>query len=98
MDGLFGAPQRAARPLSATYSAPAYRSSKTERARYAAIKTVNPIPCDECFANQHEARGDCWPRAQAKTRRTIKNRPTLNLCSQHAELWRERDQEDAPGR
>lgn len=98
--GLFDEPEQATRPLSDMYSAPAYRASAKDKARYTAIKSVNPIPCDECFANQHEAQGRGWPRAQARTKRSFKGGPKtlLNLCSAHAELWRERDAEDTAGR
>jgi hypothetical protein len=55
------------------------------------------IPCDECFANQHE--GVVGIRAQAKSRRTVPATPrqaatVLNLCRLHAALWQERDLED----
>lgn len=66
--------------------------------RWTQIKLKNPIPCDECAAVQHETDGACGPRADAKSRRTLDlgrgGKHVLNLCHQHAQLWRERDETD----
>lgn len=98
INGLFQEPPRGVRQLSAMYSVPAYRASPKERAIYSTIKAVRIPPCDECFANQHETRGNSGPRGEAKMRRAFRGGPTLNLCRAHEELWRNRDREDAPPR
>lgn len=95
--GLFAAPGKATRPLSALYGVAAYRSSAEERARYTRITAARKPTCDECFANQHELKVAALPRALAKVRRSFKGGPNLNLCGAHAEAWRERDGKDANG-
>ena len=96
---MFDKPPAAVRTLSAMYGRePWLCSIYTAAPKWTAIKLLNPIPCDECFANQHE--GSPLPRAQAKKRRTLDLGPrkggkqVLNLCREHAQLWEERDERD----
>lgn len=96
-NALFGKPEPAQRELSQMYSVPAYRASVTEKPKWTQIKVKSPLPCDECFAMQHETAGACGPRADAKQRRSFKGGPTLQLCRVHTLLWRDRDEQDAGG-
>ena len=71
------------------YSAPEYRACGV-KPRWTPIKTVNPIDCDECFAEQVETQGASGPRAVAKARRSVAG-TVLNLCRIHEDLWKTLD-------
>lgn len=59
-------------------------------------------PCEECSYLQHETRGLFHPRRAVKMRRTVKGSRKVHdahieLCSEHAQLWRELDRQDEHG-
>ena len=87
------------RPFSARYAVPLYRwKLGVPSPKWANLSTTT-IPCDECFALQHESRGAYGSRHQAKRRRTLpptrqREGTVLNLCRSHAMSWQERDDAD----
>ena len=101
---MFDKPTPVAHPLSDLYAVEPWVASEYLPApKWTPIKLKNPIPCDECFALQHE--GSPISRSDAKKRRTLDVGPrrggkrVLNLCRPHAQLWIERDERDRrPGR
>jgi hypothetical protein len=99
---LFDEPTRVTFALSALYAAPLYRRRRGVPAPQYASLATKTLPCDECFANQHESGGLSGHRALAKARRTVAATPrqastVLNLCRLHEALWVERDEGDMRG-
>jgi hypothetical protein len=94
--GLFPEPIGPTLALSRLLGAePGYRLAPGEHARWTRRNTASSVDCEECAALQHELRGAYRPRRRATIRRTRPGPLHLDLCSAHAELWRERD--DANG-
>lgn len=52
--------------------------------------------CDECFARQHESRGEYGPRERVTHTRTMPDGHRLYLCSAHTTLWRDQDEKTNP--
>lgn len=96
---LMPEPPRSDRPFSAKYGVPLYRwKLGTPTPKYTKLST-STIPCDECFALQHETRGAYGSRHSAKERRVLaatqqRESSTINLCRGHAAVWHERDEAD----
>lgn len=91
---MFDQPPPARRVLSQRYAAMPYRVSVSGgRPRWTPVRLKRPIPCDECFANQHESGGASGVRADAHLQRWL-GTAVLKLCHGHAQLWRERDEAD----
>lgn len=80
--------------LSAGWDTPTRRLASGDLAKWSALKLKSDWPCHECAQRQHETRGASGPRRQARHRRKCPAGGTLDLCSAHARLWRERDDED----
>jgi hypothetical protein len=96
---LFEMPPAQKVELSRALSIPAYRLVRGETAKWTQIKVKGPRPCNECFWRQHETNGDSGQRRQARQRRTHPRGGTpIELCGEHAQLWRDRDTQDVAGR
>lgn len=89
-EGLFAAPEPEDRKLSRFWSGLGYKSGGPKPKW---TKSSTNLPCDECFGEQHENRGSGWPRNLGRDKRTMGTR-ALYLCGVHAQLWRQKDQED----
>jgi len=81
------------RPLSVRYSLPVLRVDRDTKATYVRIVHRAVRLCDECIASQHEAGGGGPTRVHARYTRDLRGHH-LDLCSAHAEFWRERDSYD----
>jgi hypothetical protein len=86
--------QRAAPGSRTTYQSKSYRAFR---------------PCEECSHLQHETQGLFHPKRAIKVRRVVKGSECLRfdcldkkkhdahieLCREHAQLWRDQDDQDA---
>jgi hypothetical protein len=91
---MFDKPPPAVRSLSRRYGGAPYRVSIVGgHPKWSAVRLVRAVPCDECFANQHETQGRSGVRGTAHHQRKL-DTAVLRLCSAHALLWRERDEAD----
>lgn len=92
---LFPEPERTALELSKMWSGAPFRIP-SGAPNYTPLKVKAPLDCIECFARQHETKGECGPRHPAKTRRQFPKVPgsRLDLCRGHEQLWRQRDADD----
>lgn len=98
--GLFPELGRVSAPASRT-TVNAHRAQTVVRVSWTPIKLKVPRPCQECARLQHETAGEFGPRADARHRRTALlaggGKLALDLCSRHADTWRQRDAEAGLG-
>jgi hypothetical protein len=59
---------------------------------WSGIKSARSPDCDECAALQWETKGASGHRSPARTVRRVRDE-RLNLCHQHAALWKARDRD-----
>lgn len=94
-DGLFPEPERVLHELSKMYDTGHHRMREGRKSKW--TKYAARGDCQECFALQHESYvpGSALRavREQAVLRRSIAGGPDLLLCHPHAQLWRERDED-----
>ncbi|MFC0546905.1 hypothetical protein [Kutzneria chonburiensis] len=95
---LFDKPKPEPTELSTTLATAANRLAAGQVAKWTPVRVQKPRPCQECAQVQHEKHGQCPPRRQARHRRRHPHGPVLELCDQHALMWRERDEADATRR
>ncbi|MGZ9829967.1 hypothetical protein ACXYTP_23925 [Tsukamurella ocularis] len=82
------------RSLSKQFQRTPYQATKTWRPKYANSKQATT--CDECFASQHESRGEFGPRRRVVATRTMPDKTRLYLCREHTDLWKALDAKTDP--
>ena len=92
---LFDKPGEQPMRLSKALSGPDYRLRKDEKAKWTNVNLKTYRPCQECAAVQHETGGAFGPRRQIKKRRRVVGGKVIEMCQQHAQLWRELDAKDS---
>lgn len=95
---LFPTPAVPSVELSKGWAHPVRRLTPGQSAKWSALKLKGDHPCHECAQRQHETRGAVGPRRQATHRRRHPDGWVLDLCAEHARLWRERDNADTDRR
>lgn len=95
---LFDKPGEEPMRLSKALAGAEYRLVKDEKAKWTDVHLKGYRACQECSAVQHETGGAFGPRRQIKKRRRSPGSPALELCQQHAQLWKTRDEEDSSGK
>jgi hypothetical protein len=94
--GLFPAPRPQSPDLSLWLSAPVYRLTPGQRAKWTELH-VKTVDWQECAMLQHETRGGFGPRRVAKHRRRLPSGMALDLCRAHTMAWKRRDSDDTDG-
>lgn len=92
---LFDKPAPQPMTLSQRLAADAYRLRAGEAAKWTTARLKTYRPCEECGHLQVETRGTFGPRRQVHHRRRLAGGLVIELCNEHARLWRERDDDDS---